>query len=154
MASLTTRLFTFYRGNPISQIFDLRAAMTQEHSTQARRSFLKSCTTIGAVAALTLNHRFLSLRDATAKTFEDKVGSRFLLQGTSGVTQARLQAVDQLAQGHSKFKKPFSLLFELPSGTVMSQGTYTVFHADLGQVDLLLAPVSSSGRQQLEAIIS
>jgi hypothetical protein len=59
---------------------------------------------------------------------------------------------DALAQFPNMRSRPFSLLFEMPAGFFVSQGTYSLRHQTLGEADFFLVPVEAGA--YLESVVT
>lgn len=59
---------------------------------------------------------------------------------------------DALAQFPNMRRQPFSLLFEMPKGFLVSQNTYRLRHEALGESDFFLVPVEAGA--YLQSVIS
>ena len=57
-----------------------------------------------------------------------------------------------LAEFPNMRRRPFSLLFEMPAGFFVSQGTYSLRHQTLGEADFFLVPVDAGA--YLQSVIS
>lgn len=89
-----------------------------------------------------------SFTPLVATSFEIRAGGRTL-------QQLRLDEVTESgpAEPDSKFRAPFSLLFRCESDSVLSQGTYEVFHPALGTMELFMVPLGPDDRgMRYEAI--
>jgi hypothetical protein len=97
----------------------------------------------------------------TADDYVPHVGDRFVLQSEShDAVSARLVEVTPVPASGARpsalpRKQPFSLVFRAESNQELPQDTYQVRHQDLGDVSLLLVPVSPArGGVQLEAVFA
>lgn len=86
------------------------------------------------------------------RTFDAVRDGRFRLERDGAGFEVRLEDVERhpLAEtgpGH----ECFSLLFRLPEGVRVGQGTYRLEHESLGAVDLFLVPLS---HHLVEAVIN
>lgn len=87
------------------------------------------------------------MRDIATLTVEDfspTVGTRYALDGGSAgpieLELASAQAVGKAWPGAQR--APFSLIFAGPSDPALTQGTYALRHAALGDLDVFLVPIA------------
>lgn len=99
----------------------------------------------------------LGLDTVTFENFSLRVGETFDLH----VGDEGCQVVLQGAQEKSRYARngqtrmPFSLVFLGPEGVSFQQGTYSLGHEKLGELELFLVPVGiEQGRMQLEAVFN
>lgn len=122
--------------------------------TQGRRSFLKNCAVAGTATTLLLADQ-CHAGTLTHESFADKVGHRFLARNEADeLTYIRLRQVKPLKTSKAGLREPFSLIFEPDAGVELQQDIYHISHRKLGQLRLLLAPVSPNGQQKLEAVFA
>lgn len=71
------------------------------------------------------------------------VGSSFTALTLHGPVELKLVEATERARGHlpAQFRTPFALLFHGPDTLRLSQGTYTLNHPQLGEVQWALVPV-------------
>ena len=120
-----------------------------EPSTINRRGILAAAGTLAA-SAPALNFAATVKRQLDwprADDFSPHVGSHFRLEDESGhTTTAELVEVSPCSvEPGPGFRKPFSVVFRVPSDRRLQQNTYRVSHRSLGSMKLLLAPVSPPG---------
>ncbi len=85
----------------------------------------------------------------TYDTFSGRVGETFDL--TMGEEPALLLELDEATKGaqpggpgpDGEERMQFSVVFRGPQVPVLPQATYRLSHADLGELDLFLVPISS-----------
>jgi len=80
--------------------------------------------------------------------FEDRLNETFHLQGVNDVgvslTLTEVGSPDEhiLKQAHEQgIRSPFYLVFSGPLETFLEQHMYTLFHEELGKLDMFLVPV-------------
>ena len=89
-------------------------------------------------------------------SFEGNVDTTFAVIGATGDEVCELTLANVVAHSPSPGApraQPFSLIFLGPAGQHLPQATYTLQHADLGELDIFLVPVgpAADGRHQYEA---
>ena len=136
-----------------------------------RRSFLQGATVGGvAIAApLTSTAAFSSLADTLQRAefpvpdFAGRLGESVKIQNSAGVSiKATIREVSDLLYSTDAKHRPTYLCanakvvrFELDDASQFVNDTYQVSHANLGKLDLLLAPVpDADGVVGLEAIFN
>lgn len=124
-----------------------------ESIVQGRRTFLKNCAFAGVTTSLVAPH-LCEANGLTRETFAEKIGDKFLVrtEEEGEMTYVRLKEAKALRETKAGYRKPFSLLFEADAGVELQQDVYHVTHRELGQLRLLLVPVSPKGKQKLEAV--
>ncbi len=85
----------------------------------------------------------------TYDTFAGRVGEKFdLTMCEEPALQLELDEATEGAQPggpgpHGEERMQFSVVFRGPQAPVLPQATYRLSHADLGELDLFLVPISS-----------
>jgi hypothetical protein len=83
----------------------------------------------------------------TYDDFADRVGEEFRLRlpDSRDVTLVLTEATEGSAPGGTSpdgaTRQQFSLMFRVPSGDQLSQGTWQLEHAEMGELALFLVPV-------------
>lgn len=84
--------------------------------------------------------------------FEGREGEVFVVQNMDEPLSLALEEVrnhDELIQRRARelgIREPFNLLFRGPGKPYLKQQMYTLLHAELGEVDLFLVPVSQDAQ--------
>ena len=66
-----------------------------------------------------------------------------------------LCSAESSGKGHSGRAEPFSLIFEGPSSSPLSQGSYRLSNANLSDQDIFVVPISDDGtNRQYQAIFN
>ena len=73
--------------------------------------------------------------------FQPRVGERFTVVQNEGDLGLELVNVQALPSHSHRRTEPFKLLFRGPRQPLLPQRTYTLAHADLGQLVIFLVPV-------------
>ncbi len=105
--------------------------------------------------------RGFRLDEATCETFAELLGTRFVIRDAQGSAfESELLHVDQLMLKRtdarpSTIRKPFSLVFRMPTGCYLAQATCHIEHQQLGQFELFLVPFGLQQHElRVEAIFS
>ena len=103
----------------------------------------------------------LMLDQVNVSEFARHVGTTFDLTLESGerikveLIEAKGLGTDSRRPMALSKREPFSLLFRVPRGTVLSQRMYTMAHETLGSFELFLVPIGPSGDDlRLEAVFN
>jgi hypothetical protein len=99
----------------------------------------------------------VGLDTVTIEDFSPCVGEVFDLRIGSEGCQVVLQGAQEKSRyaRNGQSRMPFSLIFLGPEGGAFQQGTYSLGHEKLGELELFLVPVGiEQGRMQLEAVFN
>ena len=101
----------------------------------------------------------VELRDLASLTFgefNESVGSTFVLSSGEHSVEVELVKATKLPhQREDQQREGFSLLFQLPSGLGVSQGTFRLSHKVIGVFDVYMTPMMPTDQgAQLEAIFN
>jgi hypothetical protein len=89
------------------------------------------------------------------ETFAPLAGSAFSVGAGGHGVSLELVEVNALRSLGDVPRAPFSLLFAGPQEPLLPQATYTLTHAQLGDVDIFIVPVSQdAGGVRYEAIFA
>ena len=94
------------------------------------------------------------------KAFEPLVGDAFRATTSAGQSfDLVLAAAEATPYGdpstYNGRRMPFSLLFRAEDGTLLPQQTFSLSHAEAGDVDLFLVPLGpENGGMRYEAVVS
>lgn len=137
--------------------------------TTSRRNFIKGGTMIALAAGvpvslattvlgnenhLTSANNLLNLKKTD---FEAHLNSKFRVHAPTRTVDITLASVTDLKRPANKqSREGFSLVFDGPSATRLSQDTYLIEHEKLGRFSLLMVPVVSRKKrtQRYEIIIN
>jgi hypothetical protein len=118
---------------------------------EPRRSFLARLLAGGAFLLAGAGGRPLKaglrLDRMRAEDFTELGARRFRLKGPAGaawkleLVEVRAHPPDRLRPRAGLRPRPFSLLFSGPAAESLPQGTYRVWHPELGTFELFLVPV-------------
>lgn len=115
--------------------------------------------TAGALAQRILNRSQLMLNEVTQAEFAACTGDSFQLELAPGqAVPALLGEATLLKNSHGQNpqrRAPFSILFRVPSETMLPQRIYALEHPQLGRLEIFLVPIGrEDGHLLLEAIFN
>lgn len=88
--------------------------------------------------------------ELTPDTFRPHIGTEFVVDVEGGDPLVlTLEAVETLGRGHELRAEPFSLAFAGPPDRMAPQGTFTLRHAALGELEIFVVPVEPGRYQAL-----
>jgi hypothetical protein len=95
------------------------------------------------------------LATLVAADFQAVVGSDFgVSAGQSGEVVCRLVQVIELSQ-HAAQRRPFILRFQGPATPVLAQVVHRLEHADLGDLEIFLGPITTDAEATIyEAVFA
>ncbi|OYP36008.1 DUF6916 family protein [Rhodopirellula sp. MGV] len=89
---------------------------------------------------------FAALQSLTAEFVSEFAGETFVFSTDDQSVEAQLVEIRESSQPalSPSVRKGFSILFQFPPGSLVTQRTYRLTHPELGQLHLFVVPVSPS----------